>query len=133
MRPSKITNFLQKFSFTLSGILIFMAVVDTANKEITTAIVAFIILGLGSTIWLEIQKINRNQILILKYLTKRDGKATLTELVLHLELSVWYTKKLLDRLQNQGILTLDISDSGEAYYRCNDIIALQSRYIRKAI
>lgn len=90
-------------------------------------------IGIGSTIWLEIEKANRNQILILKYLSKKDGKVTLIELVLYLELSVKYTKRLVDKLQEQGVLTLEVSDNGEAYYRCNDIIAIQNRYNTKAI
>ena len=132
-KSSKITQFLQVFSFTLCGILTFMASVDSASREISTAIVAFLIIGVGSTIWLEIEKANKNQILILKYLTKKEGKVTLTELVLHLELSVWYTKRLVSRLENQGILTFEVSDNGEAYYRCNDIVSVQRKYMSRAI
>jgi hypothetical protein len=38
---SKTTQFLQKFSISISGILTFIAVIETANKEIVMAIIAF--------------------------------------------------------------------------------------------
>jgi|GEM_PF-5417079 len=112
----------------MSGILSFIAAVEPVDDSIIVAITAFLGIGIGTTVWIKKEKDNRNQIRILKYINKNRGKATLTELVLALELPVQSTKKIIEKLQNHGMITLETTDKGELLYCCQDIILLQEKY-----
>lgn len=127
-KSSEITEFLQKLSFSTSGLLAFIAAIAPVSDDFLLSFFTFLGIGIGSTLWIEREKGHRNEIRILRYIKKKQGKATLTELVLDLELPVRTTKKLIEKLQNQDLITLEITEDGEALYCNNDLLNIQKKY-----
>ncbi|UZR95038.1 helix-turn-helix transcriptional regulator [Chondrinema litorale] len=123
------TKILQIASFAVGGLMTFISVVEHHVPDgIPPFIMALLGIGIGSTVWLNKDQRKIDQINLLKYISNNHGRATLSELVIALEFPVEKVKKLLDKLEKHGAVTIEISQKGEIIYCCTDMLSISSEY-----
>lgn len=64
---------------------------------------------------------------ILRLITESHGKTTFADLIMKMEVPIPELKAKLDELQKEGILGMEISNSGEILYTVSNPIALEDK------
>ena len=129
MKKNRLTaKIIQFASLGIAGFLSFIAAVEHVGQGVPPIIMALYGIGIGSTFWLSKDKKQIDQINLLKYISNNHGKATLSELVISLDLPVERVKKILNKLEKHGAINIEISQKGEIIYCCSDILSIESEY-----
>ncbi|MEM1134863.1 MAG: hypothetical protein AAGI07_03415 [Bacteroidota bacterium] len=114
--------------FMGSVLTIIASSIHNPSEGFAPAILGLLGLAIGSSVWLKRERTNREQINLIKYIVNNHGRATLSELVIALDFPVEKVKKLVDKLQKHGAITVEVSQRGEIIYCCSDIITIESEY-----
>jgi hypothetical protein len=117
--------------FTVAGIG--TTAISIANIQYLTESLIFTALGAGVTTYCVINarklRMKHEEIGMLRFMALRNGRVSLAEFIIHLEITAERTKQILDRLQNHGVIVVEVTTNGELVYSIQDSMRQIERYV----
>jgi hypothetical protein len=94
-------------------------------------IFGFVATGVSTYCALNARKLRKKheELGMLQFMALKNGRVSLAEIMLHLEITAERTKEILDRLQNHGVIVVEVTSNGELVYSVQDSFRQIERYM----